>query len=330
MPDGVPNTWGDCYTGVVGVLSGDGITRFDLANALNQALLEYDAKLDDGLRNSALIAARNNLKSASVDLGVAFAERKQTVGLVTETATRMGRSIRYLLRGQTRRAMDELGISSKKRAPRGSNVPNKWLEMQYGWKPLLSDVYGATDSLAKRTRDDWRITAKATKSNSISKSVEYDAKGAGWGFISVEGRKSVFARIDCAPQSEILISLSSLGITNPLNVAWERVPFSFVVDWFLPIGNYLDSLDAMLGYECRGYSSSLLVRAEWTIVGRSGTVSGSYKIKNSYEGGKKLVYLERIASSSVPIPTPPSFKDPRSLGHMANALALLAGAFGRR
>jgi hypothetical protein len=33
-----------------------------------------------------------------------------------------------------------------------------------------------------------------------------------------------------------------LGLTNPLNVAWELVPFSFVVDWFIPIGSFFDGL----------------------------------------------------------------------------------------
>lgn len=34
-----------------------------------------------------------------------------------------------------------------------------------------------------------------------------------------------------------------LGFTNPAAVLWEATPFSFVVDWFLPIGDYLKTLD---------------------------------------------------------------------------------------
>jgi hypothetical protein len=136
------------------------------------------------------------------------------------------------------------------------------------------------------------------------------------------------ARIDAVPENELLISLSSLGVLNPLEVGWELVPLSFVVDWAWPLGNWLDSLDAMLGYTCRGYSSSLFVEMEWTLTGVSGTY-GAKKIENDYRGSKRMVYLSREASTSVPLPTLPGFKDPRSLGHMANGLALLASAFGR-
>jgi len=38
-----------------------------------------------------------------------------------------------------------------------------------------------------------------------------------------------------------------LGLTNPVQVLWDAVPMSFVVDWFLPVNKYLSSFDASLG-----------------------------------------------------------------------------------
>jgi hypothetical protein len=111
-------------------------------------------------------------------------------------------------------------------------------------------------------------------------------------------------------------------------VAWELVPFSFVVDWAFPVGTFLSSLDALLGYEDAYYSSSLLVRAEWRDVGRT-QQTGNQLIANNFVGTKKMVYLKREVSSSVPIPHPPRLRDPRSLTRMANGLALLAQVFGR-
>lgn len=54
--------------------------------------------------------------------------------------------------------------------------------------------------------------------------------------------------------NEILRTLSQLSLTNPLEVAWELVPFSFVVDWMLPIGDYLSNMSALHGIEPLGYS----------------------------------------------------------------------------
>jgi hypothetical protein len=44
-----------------------------------------------------------------------------------------------------------------------------------------------------------------------------------------------------------LQTLQQLGITNPVGLIWELIPYSFIVDWFVPIGDYLSSLDRFLG-----------------------------------------------------------------------------------
>lgn len=226
--------------------------------------------------------------------------------------------------------MDELGITSRARQPRGSNVPNKWLELQYGWKPLLSDVYGAADALSKRPAGDWRITVKATETEKVDVTRVIPLNYADSSVCRAEGLKGAFVRIDALPQNAATIALSSLGVTNPLEVAWELVPFSFVVDWFLPVGDYLQSLDALLGYSSTGTwaSYSRFMKVKWVDKGLSGT-HGSWRYVNNFEGTKEVVRLHRTVSSGVSLPTFPGFKDPRSLGHMANGLALLSQFFGR-
>lgn len=335
-PNPNPGPYGSIVTGVCGTLSGSsGVRRFVASNHFNGALTEATAKDGESLRNTALIKARAKLKSTDVNLGVAYGERNATARMLGDTATRIAKSFGHLKRGRVRKAMDELGISSKKREPKGSNVPNKWLELQYGWKPWLSDVHGAADALSKRQPDDWKVTARATANNEVSKTYTILAQPeVGQGYdacvVVASARRSVYARIDAVPQNEAIISLASLGILNPLEVAWELVPFSFVVDWAWPIGSYLSSLDAMFGYSSKAYSSSLLVRANWTDNGSTKVGTDGSKIENNWYGAKELVYLSRQVSTSTPIPSLPRFKDPRSFGHMANGLALLATVFGRR
>lgn len=324
------NGEGALYVGLVGSQTGG---RFYGENHFSSAVTEVDALAVGDLPNQALIAARNNLKAKKIDLGVAFAERKQTAMLLGDTASRLARSVNFLKRGRVRSAMDELGISSKKREPFGRNVPAKWMELQYGWKPFLSDVYGASAALNGREKSDWRVTARATRSRNQRyekelkplKTSNFDAHRC-----RAVVKRSSFCRIDALPQNEALISLVSLGVTNPLLVVWEKVPFSFVVDWALPIGNYLDSLDALLGYSTAFTSTSTLVKAEWVDIGLSDTFSTGGWTRNDFSGTKRIVSLSRVAQSGVPMPAFPRIKDPFSLGHMANGLALLSQAFGRR
>jgi hypothetical protein len=314
----------------IGVIGGAPSGEFNSLNHFDSIALENDL-YDAELTNQALIKARLQLKGTKVNLGVAFAERNQTAKLLGDTAIRLAKSFNELRRGHVRNAMRQLGISSKAREPRGSSVPNKWLELQYGWKPLLSDVYGSAVALEEVPAHDWRVTVKATARSEKTFQGTY-APISDAGICTATGRNSVFTRLDALPGNEPLGSLASLGITNPLLIAWELVPFSFIIDWAFPIGNWLDSLDALLGYESAYYSSSYLTRSEWVGKGVNvdlGNGFGGY-VDADYLETKKIVRLVRTASDSVPLPNFPPIKDGRSLGHMANGLALLASVFGKR
>lgn len=304
-----------------------GGSRFNSLQHFDAAVLE-NAVVDTSLANLSLIKARVKLKQSDINLGVAFAERKRTAQLLGSTASRMAKSFNNLKRGRVRAAMRDLGIANSYREPRGSNIPKKWLELQYGWKPLISDIYGACSALSRRDSRDWRVTAKAQVRSVRSWSASFTDYQMGLCVATAEC--GAFTRIDALPSNELTISLSSLGITNPLLIAWELVPYSFVVDWCLPVGTWLESLDALLGFGDVDISTSVLTRARWLDVGRSGpAIHPAFTIENNYVGTKNWVRLTRNTSGDV-LPTFPPIKDGRSLGHMANGLALLAQAFGRR
>lgn len=42
---------------------------------------------------------------------------------------------------------------------------------------------------------------------------------------------------------------NQLGFVNPATVAWELVPFSFLVDWFVPVGRFLSTWTDFAGYQ---------------------------------------------------------------------------------
>jgi len=323
-----PSNWSK-YSDYVGGSGG----RF---NSLNH----FDTLCSDTLaethldHSKALTRARLKIKAQDVDLGVAFAERKRTAMMLGDNAKRMAKAARSLQDGSYRNAARALGIKGDPGRPRGSNWTSHWLQLQYGWKPLLSDVYGACSALSKQDRSDWRVTAKASERETSNYSYSSpDGTGPVNDFWTgaAERQRGVFVRLDAIPDNDLLISLVSLGVTNPLKVAWELVPYSFVVDWAFPVGNWLDSLDALLGYTQCYSSISKYNETRWTGKARSKTWTSTKYHKADWTEAKKSVKFTRSASSGIPLPTFPRFKDPRSLGHMANGLSLLAQAFtGRR
>lgn len=321
------NGSGILVTGAVAGVSG---SQYTVDGITNNANVDVSGDILS-CTSTALIRARSNLKDQSVDLGTAFGERDQTAHQIGDAATRLAKSVKALRRGEIRNAMNYLGITSKRRSPRGSNWTNNWLELQYGWKPLLSDIYGACDALSKRTRDDWSVTAKGTAHSTAQNYFAQRTSGLGWYDVSSKYEIGTFVRIDAYLSGTGLThSLSSVGVLNPLNVAWELVPYSFVVDWFLPIGSWLGSLDATLGFTIRGVSLTTLLKIEWSGYGISHDEPFGHKYTNNFQVYKRTVSVNRTTSAAVPLPSFPSFKNPVSLGHMANGLSLLAQAFRRR
>jgi hypothetical protein len=316
------------YNGVFGSLLND-------ENCWDQALTETSLGSDSALTNTALISALGNLKNQKVNLGVAWGERNQTARLLGSTATKLAKSFLELKRGRFKNAAQTLGLRSAPRRPRGDNITKEWLALQYGWKPLLSDVYGAVSALKERKTSDWAVTAKgrANRNIPLSASFEDAYEFMKWS-VSGKASRKAYCRIDAHPTNEVLISLNRVGVLNPLLIGWELVPFSFVVDWAWPIGNYLNSLDAMLGYGKDSWmSTSLLCRGDWGISVSSHKPleyfggDGSYSASGS--GSKNVVILKRSASQGVPLPHLPSVKNPAGLTHMANGLSLMAQIFGK-
>lgn len=114
---------------------------------------------------------------------------------------------------------------------------------------------------------------------------------------------------------------------------WEVLPFSFVVDWFLPIGPYLEALSTYQGLSfVRGYKTQFTKSETQFSHSYSGQHPGySDKRVTLFSAGGlswSQVKLNRTKLTSFPKPNLPSFKNPLSLTHAANGLALIQQVFG--
>lgn len=225
------------------------------------------------------IRALNKLKNQNVNFAQFFAETEQTVALLGNTATSLASALRKTKKGNIVGALKALGFGRNNRVRRkaaaavkreakaisrslgseyiGSNPPagvqkaaSNWLAMQFGWLPLLSDLQGSAKLLADRATQDpqrARFSVRAV----VKRGVEGQSRST---YIShvyndnvCRGNYGAFVRLDFHFSSVSLASANADGLTNPASLAWEVTPFSFLSDYVINIGGYLENLDSTFG-----------------------------------------------------------------------------------
>lgn len=289
----------------------------------------------------------SRLSQGKVNAAQFIAEREQTKNLVASTARRIASAAVNLRRGNVKAAIVSLTGTNRYFKPgmvyhRGpgrvaGGLPEQWLALQYGWKPLLSDIYGSCEELARFATgvEPDAASVSASVKTSLDRK-DYDSGGdngwfppASWRQTQgeIHGSGSIYYKIG----SPLINALSRTGVVNPVTLAWELLPWSFVVDWFYPVGDFLEQCNAEDGLL---FSKGWLVQktsAAWSAKLKANQVfSGGYDVKLS--GGNhtaRVSSYKRSALTGFPIPSWPSFKDPFSSTHVANGLSLLATAFGR-
>jgi hypothetical protein len=199
-------------------------------------------------------------------------------------------------------------------------------EYVYGWKPLASTLVGMGEALRNPPNDTWlkvRGSAQERANYGVSVTGTYSNEKRvvnGTYFCTIEG---FFVPLS----SQLLANLARISSLNPASLAWEVVPYSFVVDWFIDIGGWL-----------RNVESAFVYGTSW----KGGRVSQGHKFKSDLRSVVNRsdfvqdisAYAEqtcfsRVNVASMPLPKPPTFKMDFGLDRTLNALAIGALAANR-
>lgn len=217
----------------------------------------YEALLDDA----------HGLLPAQKSLAVNVAEFTQVKRLVPDIAKSISNILRWishqpngrvtysatrLYRGRKRRFKKTVDVRSMRWTLR--DLAQLHLANQFGVQPLAEDLGELAAKLweVKMHQNWWKTvsdgtyhTIRASVSASTS-STQQDPRNRRWG-IEYESqqftRGTLGARVLIKPVTEEVaqkrLFQQIIGWNVPLQVVWELVPFSFVVDWFVPVGDVL-------------------------------------------------------------------------------------------
>jgi hypothetical protein len=265
-----------------------------------------------------------------VNLAQFIAERQQVANLVADTASKLARTIMDLRRGRFQRALGHLGIT-RHRGKFTKDLANNWLALQYGWKPLLSDVKGAAEHLARNHFGrQYRLRATGTATG-VTPAFSFNYGNQGWGDVILQWSerqtqsKTVFLY---EVSNDAMREGRQLGLTDPATLAWELLPWSFVADWFLPIGDYIGRLtfDSGLQYVGGCTTSKSFQTASWLPQSSvwKNQATGAWTDFSGTPTIKEMFRMTRtVHDVRPPGPRFPSWKDPFTPTHVANAIALL-------
>lgn len=296
------------------------------------------------------------IKDQRVNLGQVVAERSQVVRMFTSTVKNVSSALVHLKQGNLLGASSALGVTVSKRKhsgfksalvrsrirQAGGKVPASlsvhtrqfdrssvdeclsagWLSLQYGWLPLLSDVQGGLETLYEsQHRPDERSVSSKRCGDFLEQKLWWSS-GQYNGLDEWKNIMHTQSRARFRATSKYLSDAAPLGLLNPMAIAWEILPWSFVIDWFIPIGNYVNSLDATAGLQFVDGSQTTFERRT-----ASRSVSGRKWQGITYVGSwgcrREQISCERVKFLTFPSATMPEFKSPISFVHFANAVSLL-------
>jgi len=119
-----------------------------------------------------------------------------------------------------------------------------WLELRYGWRTLIYDLMDMNDALQefelKRTRYSERVGYSVSSLSTIDLPVSGVSPMLSQvstldEYVDISYRGSVTADIRPPPMQ-----------ANLLITGWELLPFSFIMDWFIGVGQWLASTSFLL------------------------------------------------------------------------------------
>lgn len=120
-----------------------------------------------------------------------------------------------------------------------------YLEWVYGLKPLLSDLMATIEILDKPKDFSWDIDSTGTSFKEFSTRRSWMNH---WS--KFKCHMKLHGTITCTNPN--VHRAEALGLTNPIALAYQLIPFSFIFDMLVDIGSYLSAFDDMYGLKMTG------------------------------------------------------------------------------
>lgn len=257
-------------------------------------------------------ATLRQISKEYVNLGSSLAEYRETGRMFSQFASGVRKawsSYRDLRKGN----LSGLGLTP-------CSVPAAELAYSFGVKPLAEDLFSAAESLRLRMGLPVFVRCVNTTHNHKVRDVRSTPWELSQHSYAIE-KEYVSNRVNLSVQLYPL-GVDNISIGNPSIWAWELIPFSFVVDWGIPIGQWLEDLDMLTKVQCVKGTQSRKIRKVVYFKIRVKRQSGAW-YTNASLGKTSYKSHERWLISSLPVPKLPKWSPSSTYHRVYRAVSLL-------
>jgi hypothetical protein len=236
--------------------------------------------------------------------------------------------------GNSRRYTKAYSFSDNRRYR--DEASNLWLEYRYGISPIVFDMIDtlkavyAADLRNELTKQDI-LTSRGRSGEEEDVQIALSAVAGGLSYTgtryasySYDIRTYVHYRWS-APDG-ILRRLNDFGLFDVPKAIWEICPFSFIADWFIPIGEWLGALTPKIGVEILdvGHSARTDCVAYQTLTGfPSPTVGGrTYTPAAPLGSSDQVTFSSKVRETYLGIPYFPPIDVKLGIKRMVDVAAL--------
>jgi hypothetical protein len=256
--------------------------------SLAHDLSELTSKIPQMLKDSIASA-----KDVEFDLLTTLAERKETFEFIANRIHKVVRPLRSYV--EAVQAITRRGGTSR-------SLANLWLEYRYAIMPIIFDVQAGLKILSGKMHT--QNTGHSVATDSYVGRIDVSGLGPSWDGVDFFGE---FFHLEVESTAKLHVystgraridALAGIGI-NPFLTAWELIPLSFVLDWFIDVGDTIASYGMPWGVKIVDSGYTLKVDTYATPVGgMQERINASYE---SYCNGIPITVPQARYRSEIPL-----------------------------
>lgn len=204
----------------------------------NRTAIGFDKRAIDLDYTSAITSACTqalaNVDQPTAQSGVFLLQFQQLLNTLKAPLAGISQAISYGAKGKKSQSVGALSSQS--------------LSIQYGILPAMKDIEDILKAFQKESHVRKTARGQASVNASLNWTRPFSTADA-TGTVTGSGTRVVTVRAGTLYETAFDYGFSNFGlsVSNIPSIAWEMIPYSFVVDWFLNLGTLIEALSPTIG-----------------------------------------------------------------------------------